>query len=144
MVQLLCALDFERYTPRTYILSQGDHMSASKANVLELSKSTVRSCCQLLHTSLTILIGGPASEYANNNPPTCSRSSPTTIHHSIQRFKVFRVLSDRNFGQASAPGRTAGGFVTSKWARDMCCGSGCYLSCPGTSTFSVSAGVGWN
>lgn len=139
MVQLLCALDFERYTPRTYILSQGDHMSVSKANVLELSRSTVSSYCQLIHTLLIVLTGGSTSEYADNNPPTRSESSSAAIHHSIQRFKVFRTLSDRIFGQASPPGRTTGGFVTSKWTRNMCADSGGYLSSSGTSTFPVSA-----
>jgi beta-1,4-N-acetylglucosaminyltransferase len=50
MIQLLRALDFDRYTPRTYILSQGDHLSASKANELELSKSAVSSCCHPIYT----------------------------------------------------------------------------------------------
>jgi hypothetical protein len=141
MLQLLSALDFERYTPRTYILSEGDHMSASKANVLELSKSTVKPCFQLIHTFLIILTGGPTCEHADNNPPTCSKCSSITLHHSIQRFKVFRTLSDRGFGQASASGRTAGGFAPSKWTGDLCDDCGSYLSCSRTSAFSPLPGA---
>jgi len=35
---LVSSLDFARYTPRTYIISQGDHLSAHKASSLESFK----------------------------------------------------------------------------------------------------------
>lgn len=35
MLQLLKGLDFERYEPRSYIISEGDQLSASKAAELE-------------------------------------------------------------------------------------------------------------
>ena len=123
MVQLLRALDFGRYTQRIYILSQGDHLSASKANELELSNTTVSACCQPMHAPLIVVAGGPPSESEDNNHPTCSRSTPATINHSVQCFEVFRVLSDRIFGQTGAPGRTAGGFVAAQWTRNVCSGS---------------------
>jgi hypothetical protein len=119
MVQLLRALDFERYTPRTYILSWGDHLSASKFNELELSKSAVSSCCQPMHTPLTTVAGGPTSGYEDDNSPTCSRNPPAALYHSIQHFKVSRARSDRTFAQAGAPRRTAGGFIASERTRDV-------------------------
>ena len=132
MVQLLRALDFERYTPRTYILSEGDHLSASKANELELSKSVVSSCRQPICMLLIIVVAGPTW---NNGPPTCSRSTSTTLHYSFQRVKVFRVLSDRDFGQAGAPGRTIGGLIAFEWARDVCGASRRCLFQSGTFVF---------
>ena len=36
---LLSTLDFNRYTPRTYIVSEGDMLSANKAKDLEIRKS---------------------------------------------------------------------------------------------------------
>lgn len=36
---LVSALDFSRYTPRTYLISEGDNLSLQKATLLELSKS---------------------------------------------------------------------------------------------------------
>jgi beta-1,4-N-acetylglucosaminyltransferase len=35
---MISALDFTRYTPRTYIISEGDVLSEKKAIALELSK----------------------------------------------------------------------------------------------------------
>jgi len=37
-LQLLSSLDFTRYTPRTYFISEGDHLSAQKAIALEQTK----------------------------------------------------------------------------------------------------------
>ena len=39
---LVSALDFERYTPRTYIISDGDTLSAQKARELEERKCVGR------------------------------------------------------------------------------------------------------
>lgn len=39
---MLSSLDFNRYTPRVYILSQGDSLSAQKALALESSKAAGR------------------------------------------------------------------------------------------------------
>ena len=38
VLALVSALDFERYTPRTYIISDGDTLSAQKAHELEKRK----------------------------------------------------------------------------------------------------------
>lgn len=40
---LVSALDFSRYTPRTYIVSEGDHLSERKAVALERLKATASS-----------------------------------------------------------------------------------------------------
>lgn len=45
---LLSSLDFERYTPRTYIISQGDTLSAQKAIDLERSRAAPNSVRHLL------------------------------------------------------------------------------------------------
>ena len=39
-ISLVSALDFSRYSPRTYIISQGDNLSAKKASALELLKAS--------------------------------------------------------------------------------------------------------
>ncbi|KAF7782595.1 hypothetical protein Agabi119p4_1971 [Agaricus bisporus var. burnettii] len=39
-LQLLSSLDFTRYTPRRYIISSGDHLSAQKAAMLERAKAS--------------------------------------------------------------------------------------------------------
>jgi beta-1,4-N-acetylglucosaminyltransferase len=38
ILKLLSDVDFSRYTPRTYIISEGDNLSTQKAIALELSK----------------------------------------------------------------------------------------------------------
>ncbi|KXN92466.1 UDP-N-acetylglucosamine transferase subunit ALG14 [Leucoagaricus sp. SymC.cos] len=42
-LQMLSALDFGRYTPRRYIISEGDHLSAEKAAAFERTKSSPES-----------------------------------------------------------------------------------------------------
>lgn len=37
---LVSALDFSRYAPRIYIVSEGDHLSAEKAAALEAQNSS--------------------------------------------------------------------------------------------------------
>ncbi|KAF9012376.1 glycosyltransferase family 1 protein [Cyathus striatus] len=39
-IALLAALDFQRYSPRTYIVSEGDNLSSQKAVALEFSMNT--------------------------------------------------------------------------------------------------------
>ncbi|KAJ7770179.1 glycosyltransferase family 1 protein [Mycena maculata] len=49
---LISALDFDRYSPRTYVASEGDSLSLQKAVELESSKATPESPAQ--YTILTI------------------------------------------------------------------------------------------
>ena len=51
---LLSALDFNRYSPRTYITSEGDILSARKAVALELSK-TAGSAAHIVRVSPSVL-----------------------------------------------------------------------------------------
>jgi hypothetical protein len=41
---MLSALDFSRYTPRIYIISEGDSLSAEKATALEEQKTMNKVC----------------------------------------------------------------------------------------------------
>ncbi|THU95652.1 glycosyltransferase family 1 protein [Dendrothele bispora CBS 962.96] len=50
---LLSTLDFQRYSPRLYIISEGDHLSAQKARTLEASKT---STSQLLSVRISYSI----------------------------------------------------------------------------------------
>jgi beta-1,4-N-acetylglucosaminyltransferase len=42
---LVSALDFSRYTPRLYIISEGDSLSAEKAVALEARKTSSNKVC---------------------------------------------------------------------------------------------------
>jgi beta-1,4-N-acetylglucosaminyltransferase len=42
---LVSALDFSRYTPRIYIVSEGDSLSAEKAAALEAQKTSSNKVC---------------------------------------------------------------------------------------------------
>jgi beta-1,4-N-acetylglucosaminyltransferase len=45
---LISALDFSRYTPRIYIISEGDSLSAEKAAALESQKSSSNKVCHCI------------------------------------------------------------------------------------------------
>jgi beta-1,4-N-acetylglucosaminyltransferase len=59
-LQMVSALDFTKYTPRTYIISEGDHLSAQKAQDLEALKGTsvrhlpILLCSRILSLLLNI------------------------------------------------------------------------------------------
>ncbi|KAF8210339.1 glycosyltransferase family 1 protein [Mycena galopus ATCC 62051] len=76
---LVSALDFNRYSPRTYVISDGDSFSAKKAHELETSKET--STCPAQYTILTI----PRARYVHQRlittPPTALRSLLMCIYH---------------------------------------------------------------
>ena len=58
VLKLLSDVDFARYTPRTYIISEGDNLSAQKAIGLELSKvgEDASPVCVLLCAWLAFLL----------------------------------------------------------------------------------------
>lgn len=59
-LQMVSALDFSKYTPRTYIISEGDHLSAQKAKDLEVLKGTsVRQLYILLCSRMLSLLNIP-------------------------------------------------------------------------------------
>ncbi|KAF9033290.1 glycosyltransferase family 1 protein [Hymenopellis radicata] len=74
-IALLSALDFNKYTPRTYLLSEGDHLSAEKAKELEAEKSS--------HTEQFAIITVPRARKVHQSllstPPTACRSLVTCI-----------------------------------------------------------------
>lgn len=131
-LSLLSALDFNRYVPRIYIISEGDTLSMQKAMVLEATKaadapqttSSVRhllvpfGLCEALtpqsgHTAPhALLIRGHTSR------PACP---PVLPHNPIHRCSLTRseCLAHNSRADRSWPARP-GGFA-SEWARDMFC-----------------------
>lgn len=72
---LLSSIDFSRYTPRTYIVSDGDHLSAQKAAALESSKtSSVCLHSQIVCPSTTIPPGNRQPIFHPNSPPRSAYS----------------------------------------------------------------------
>ncbi|KAJ7188164.1 glycosyltransferase family 1 protein [Mycena filopes] len=92
---LLSALDFARYSPRTYVISEGDSFSAQKARDLELSKETgppLRAQGPAQYTLLTI----PRARRVRQVPP----------HHAIDRLGLtFIVCLPHYRGTLSLPFR---------------------------------------
>ncbi|KAH9839525.1 glycosyltransferase family 1 protein [Rhodofomes roseus] len=66
-LMLLSALDFDRYSPRTYVISEGDALSARKATALELSKAANPD-------NSTVRISSPISGYCGCLNRTCTAS----------------------------------------------------------------------
>ncbi|KAJ7497356.1 glycosyltransferase family 1 protein [Mycena latifolia] len=76
---LISALDFTRYSPRTYIVSQGDSLSSQKASELELSKTTSASPPQ--YTILPIPRARRVHQSLVTTPPTAFYSLLLCIYH---------------------------------------------------------------
>ncbi|KAK7468594.1 UDP-N-acetylglucosamine transferase subunit [Stygiomarasmius scandens] len=94
---LLSALDFERYSPRIYIVGEGDHLSAQKAVALENAKST-SSQSPPSYTIMTIPRARKVHQSILTTPVTAFVSLLKCIHYvSIQpllssNFKFADVL----------------------------------------------------
>ncbi|PFH51527.1 glycosyltransferase family 1 protein [Amanita thiersii Skay4041] len=99
-LKLLSALDFQRYSPRTYIISEGDHLSAQKVIQLEALKSSrslqknaqsrtiivprARRVHQsLLTTPATALSSIIASVYYVTIQPALSKGSKTSVFSDV-------------------------------------------------------------
>ncbi|KAI0733193.1 glycosyltransferase family 1 protein [Fomitopsis betulina] len=81
---LLSALDFNRYSPRTYIISEGDILSARKAIALELSKaadSVFHSGKTKPYTILTIPRARRVHQPLYTTPVTAAQSLLTCLYH---------------------------------------------------------------
>lgn len=81
VLKLLSDVDFSRYTPRTYIISEGDNLSAQKAMALESSKvgeDASRVCVFLCAWLVCILIIEERRFLYLTYHPTCTESSPIT------------------------------------------------------------------
>ncbi|KAK7057141.1 UDP-N-acetylglucosamine transferase subunit ALG14 [Favolaschia claudopus] len=90
---LISALDFSRYTPRTYIISEGDVLSAQKAHDLELSKQTSQSSAQ--YTILTIPRARRVHQRLLTTPPTALYSLLKCIYHvAFAQFSARSSFAD--------------------------------------------------
>ncbi|KDQ57505.1 glycosyltransferase family 1 protein [Jaapia argillacea MUCL 33604] len=85
-LMLMSALDFSRYSPRTYIISEGDSLSAQKAIDLENRKDLVR--LSLTHrapdksyTILTIPRARRVHQSIITTPPTALWSLLACVYH---------------------------------------------------------------
>ncbi|KAJ7045579.1 glycosyltransferase family 1 protein [Mycena alexandri] len=76
---LISALDFSRYSPRTYVISEGDSFSAQKARDLELLKETGAGPAQ--YTLLTIPRARRVHQSLLATPPTALVSLLSCIYH---------------------------------------------------------------
>lgn len=81
-LSLLSSLDFNRYTPRKYVVSEGDILSAEKAVSLETSKAT--SASSQPGTDYNILVIPRARRVHQSlfmTPPTALRSLLACVFH---------------------------------------------------------------
>ncbi|KAF8070498.1 glycosyltransferase family 1 protein [Lyophyllum atratum] len=78
---LVSALDFSRYTPRTYIISQGDDLSARKALSLESSKELSLTKSEVEYSFLTIPRARQVHQSLVTTPPTALFSLVTCIYY---------------------------------------------------------------
>ncbi|KAJ7901898.1 oligosaccharide biosynthesis protein Alg14-like protein, partial [Mycena olivaceomarginata] len=88
---LISALDFNRYSPRTYVISEGDSFSAQKARELESSKET--STCPAQYTLLTIPRARRVHQSLVTTPPTALYSLLLCIYYiTFARISFADVL----------------------------------------------------
>lgn len=84
-LSMVSALDFSRYRPRTYIISEGDALSARKAHDLEHSKlttsDTLSGSASLQYTVLTIPRARRVHQTLLSTPPTALYSLLSCIYH---------------------------------------------------------------
>lgn len=84
-LMLLSALDFHRYSPRTYITSEGDALSARKVAALELSRATDPGShvdgLREHYTILTIPRARRVHQPLYTTPVTAARSLLACIYH---------------------------------------------------------------
>ncbi|KAJ7287472.1 glycosyltransferase family 1 protein [Mycena rebaudengoi] len=79
-LSLISTLDFERYSPRTYIISEGDSLSAQKASDLEISKAKIATPLDK-YTILTIPRARHLHQSLVTTPPTALYSLLACIYH---------------------------------------------------------------
>ncbi|KAJ7680388.1 oligosaccharide biosynthesis protein Alg14 like protein, partial [Mycena polygramma] len=76
---LVSALDFRDYSPRTYVISEGDSLSAQKAADLESLKA--KEDCPAQYTILPIPRARRVHQPLVTTPPTALYSLSSCIHH---------------------------------------------------------------
>ncbi|KZT72074.1 glycosyltransferase family 1 protein, partial [Daedalea quercina L-15889] len=83
-LMLLSALDFSRYSPRTYIISEGDALSTRKAIALEMSKATPEAHTDRMrkpYAILTIPRARRVHQPLYTTPVTATRCLVACIYH---------------------------------------------------------------
>ncbi|RDB25373.1 UDP-N-acetylglucosamine transferase subunit ALG14 [Hypsizygus marmoreus] len=81
---LVSALDFSRYTSRTYIVSEGDNFSAQKASALELVKAAKNASPKsgtYQHSILTVPRARRVHQSLLTTPPTAAHSLMTCLYY---------------------------------------------------------------
>ncbi|KAF7321606.1 UDP-N-acetylglucosamine transferase subunit ALG14 [Mycena kentingensis (nom. inval.)] len=78
-LKLVSALDFARYRPRTYIISEGDQFSLQKAVDLENSKAT--PTCSPVYSILTVPRARRVHQPLLTTPPTALRALLSCIYY---------------------------------------------------------------
>jgi hypothetical protein len=86
MLQLLKGLDFERYEPRTYIISEGDQLSATKAAELEQESDFLPVCTVSL-----------VSEISDHKPRTIHSLRFPALGKSYSQCTLFPLLRSNRF-----------------------------------------------
>ncbi|KAJ8084616.1 UDP-N-acetylglucosamine transferase subunit [Marasmius tenuissimus] len=76
-LSLLSAVDFERYTPRIYVISEGDALSAQKASNLESRKAFEKN----QYTTLTVPRARKVHQPLLTTPFSAFRSLLTCLYH---------------------------------------------------------------
>jgi hypothetical protein len=98
---LVSTLDFSRYTPRTYLVSEGDSLSATKATALErlkaasepslVSVASFRSCLTIDRLGL-MAFKGPYWRISDPHYPPCSARASELTHSPVHRAAFPRRL----------------------------------------------------
>lgn len=130
---LTSGLDFSRYSPRIYIISEGDTLSASKAISLEHSKASrsppitvsSRHSFEFVSASSWCCSGkrcpGELQDFGHS-PRSARAPSPTDRSSDIHAFRLGLHISSDDC--SATPGRlvwdTHRGPVDTEWSRNMC------------------------
>ncbi|KAN0114221.1 glycosyltransferase family 1 protein [Russula decolorans] len=92
-LSLVSALDFSRYTPRTYLISEGDSLSAQKARALEGLKATyAKSPAKGRYQILTI----PRARRVHQNILTVPFTTSRSLLDAVYRVTLAPRLSGQS------------------------------------------------
>ncbi|KAJ7178486.1 glycosyltransferase family 1 protein [Mycena crocata] len=99
---LISALDFARYSPRTYLISEGDSLSAQKASDLESSKAT--TTCPARYAIVVIPRARRLHQPLITTPPTALYSLLSCIYHVTIAHSLCRQPSFADVLILNGPG----------------------------------------
>ncbi|KZT11025.1 glycosyltransferase family 1 protein [Laetiporus sulphureus 93-53] len=97
-LMLLSALDFDRYFPRTYIISEGDALSAQKAVALESLKSCSRSVSTVGSPPYTILTI-PRARRVHQSLYTAPFSAIRSLVACLRHITLTPLASGKQFSE---------------------------------------------